>query len=199
MRLVAERGWAGVSIRDIASAAGVSSSLVVHHYGTKSRLREAADRRAVDIFTSLIEGIGDLDDLGELTGPSVAAAFVQQVGDTSPVLGYTRRLLIDGGEAAATLFDSLFSATQRMVGLLEARGLVRPADDGPGRAAFLLVADLAVLILRDQLGRVLGVDPLGRTGMTRWGRTVMDIYGQGLFAAPDVAETREVRHGATAD
>ena len=40
MRLTAERGWAAVAIWDIAADVGVSSSLVVHRFGTKARLRE---------------------------------------------------------------------------------------------------------------------------------------------------------------
>ncbi len=186
MRLAAERGWDAVSIRDIAAAAGVSPSLVVHHYGTKSRLREAADRRAIEVVTELVDTLSGLEP-GEGGAVSLAAAFQEQVG-ASPVLGYTRRLLIDGGTAATTLFDALYSATVRMLAVLESRGLVRPTDDQAGRAAFLLVNDLAVMIMRDEIGRVLGVDPLSRTGLQRWGGTVMDIYANGVFTAPDTID-----------
>jgi TetR/AcrR family transcriptional regulator, regulator of cefoperazone and chloramphenicol sensitivity len=48
------------------------------------------------------------------------------------------------------------------------------------RAAFLLVNDLAVLLLRDRLAEVLGVDPLSRAGMARWGREVLTVYAAGL-------------------
>ncbi len=198
MRLAAERGWGAVSIRDIAAAAGVSPSLVVHHYGTKSRLREAADQRAIEVVTELVDTLSGLDEPGEGGAVSLAAAFQERVG-TSPVLGYTRRLLIDGGTAAATLFDALYSATVRMLSELESRGLVRPTDDQPGRAAFLLVNDLAVMIMRDEIGRVLGVDPLSRAGLQRWGGTVMDIYANGVFTAPDTIDNREDGHDTDPD
>jgi hypothetical protein len=48
------------------------------------------------------------------------------------------------------------------------------------RAAFLLVNDLAVLILRDRLREVLGVDPLSGHGMRRWGTEVFAVYREGL-------------------
>lgn len=185
MRLAAERGWGAVSIRDIAAGAGVSPSLVVHHYRTKSRLRQAADQRAVEIFTELIAKVADLDDAGDVAGMSIVAAFHDQVGGDSAVLGYVRRLLIDGGDAATTLFDALFAATAQMLTVMESRGIVTPTDDRPGRAAFLLVSDLAVMIMRDEIGRVLGVDPFSRAGLERWGRTVMDIYTNGAFTVPD--------------
>lgn len=52
------------------------------------------------------------------------------------------------------------------------------------RAAFLLVNDLAVLLLRDHLTEVLGTDPLSGPGMTRWAGEVLAVYGAGLLAAP---------------
>ena len=57
--------------------------------------------------------------------------------------------------------------------------------DASARAAFLLINDLAVVLLRDEVARVLGVDPLSRQGLRRWGNTVMEIYRGGAFAVPD--------------
>jgi hypothetical protein len=51
------------------------------------------------------------------------------------------------------------------------------------RAAVLLVNDLAILILRERLREVLGVDPLSGTGMRRWGAEVMSIYRDGIGPA----------------
>ncbi len=198
MRLAAERGWGAVTIRDIAAGAGVSPSLVVHHYGTKGRLRDAADQRVSEVFTELIDTFFVLEDPGEVAVVSLASAFHARVGD-SAVLGYARRLLVDGGDAAARLFDALYSATLRMLDVLESRGLARPTDDHQGRAAFLLVSDLAVMLMRDEITRVLGIDPLSRAGLERWGRTAMDTYGRGMFGAPDAADGREVRDGGTND
>lgn len=49
MRLFAERGAAGVTIRQIAAEARVSRSLVIHHYGSKDGLKAAVDRRAIGL------------------------------------------------------------------------------------------------------------------------------------------------------
>lgn len=53
------------------------------------------------------------------------------------------------------------------------------------RAAFLLVNDLAVLMLRSRLQEVLGVDPLSAAGMQRWGAEVLTVYRSGLGASHD--------------
>jgi len=184
MRLTAERGWAAVSIRDIAANAGVSSSLVVHHFGTKARLREAVDARVTEVFARLLEQLGDTEVRdGEFM--SLAAAFHEQVGSDGAVLAYLRRLLIDGGPAASALFGSMYAATVAGLADLESAGVLRPTVDAAARAAFLLINDLAVVLLRDEVARVLGMDPLSRQGLRRWGNTVMEIYRGGAFAGPD--------------
>ena len=48
LRLFAERGVEGATIREIAEAAGVSGGLVRHHFGSKDDLRAACDAFALD-------------------------------------------------------------------------------------------------------------------------------------------------------
>src|SRR6266508_1453721 len=55
LRLFAERGIEAATIRDIAKAAGVSSGLVRHHFGSKEALRDACDSYAMDRTTRLRE------------------------------------------------------------------------------------------------------------------------------------------------
>jgi Bacterial regulatory proteins, tetR family len=55
MELFAERGYAAVTIRQIASAAGVSPALVIHHYGSKDKLRALLEERAVAFVESMLD------------------------------------------------------------------------------------------------------------------------------------------------
>src|SRR5919198_2987703 len=48
LRLFADGGTDGATIRDIAKAAGVSPGLVRHHFGSKEALREACDTYALE-------------------------------------------------------------------------------------------------------------------------------------------------------
>ena len=54
MRLFAQRGAAAVTIREVAAEAGVSPSLVIHHYGSKEGLREAVDNRALALVNAFV-------------------------------------------------------------------------------------------------------------------------------------------------
>ena len=54
-------------------------------------------------------------------------------------------------------------------------GLADPGADPAVRVGFLLANDLAVLLLREHLADVLGVDPLSGEGMARWAREVLTI------------------------
>jgi hypothetical protein len=61
-------------------------------------------------------------------------------------------------------------------------GMLRPVPDRDVVAAFLMVNDLALLMLREPLTEVLGVDPLSPDGMDRWVSAVLTVYRDGLFA-----------------
>src|SRR5665811_596325 len=89
MRLFAERGFDATSIRDVAAAAGVSSSLVVHHFKTKARLKEATDARLISALASMIAELptGEGADFNETAGSmaEVLRDVVEQVIGVDPL------------------------------------------------------------------------------------------------------------------
>jgi TetR/AcrR family transcriptional regulator, regulator of cefoperazone and chloramphenicol sensitivity len=182
MRLFADRGAAVVTVREIAAAAGVSAGLVMHHYGSKDGLKEAVDRRAAAFFEEML---GELARIGEQGGSaSLAELFAARLEAQPVMVDYVRRLLLDGGEAADALFGKLFGTTLAGMRSLVEAGVVRPARDEQTRTAFLLANDLSLVLLRRQITRVTGTDPLTRQGLARWTAAVMDVYTGGIFAAP---------------
>ena len=44
MQMFADKGFDGITVRDIAAAADVSVGLINHHFGSKDGLREAVDQ-----------------------------------------------------------------------------------------------------------------------------------------------------------
>ncbi|NTX14939.1 TetR/AcrR family transcriptional regulator [Myxococcus sp. CA056] len=66
-RLFAERGFAGTSFRDVANAAGVSVSLIQHHFGTKESLYAIVKAHAVEDSARAHAPAPDDDGLGLLT------------------------------------------------------------------------------------------------------------------------------------
>lgn len=185
LRLFAEHGPEVVSLRRVAAAAGVSPGLVVHHFGSKAGLREAVDTHVERVFDVLFAALDDTDwtagpSDGALAG-SLAEVFVAALPPDSPIPAYLRRLLLSGDPAGQRLFGRWYAASRVVLDRLAAAGQVLPAGDPAVRTAFLMVNDLAVLLLRDQIVAVLGVDPLGRDGMTRWTGEVLAVYQGGLF------------------
>ena len=71
LRLFAERGLDGTTIRDIAKEAGVSGGLIRHHFGSKDDLRAACDRYALDQIMRIKEQ-AVLD--GQLGNPAFMSA-----------------------------------------------------------------------------------------------------------------------------
>jgi TetR/AcrR family transcriptional regulator, regulator of cefoperazone and chloramphenicol sensitivity len=180
MGLFAERGAAGVTVREIASAAGVSAGLVMHHFGSKDGLKAALDARAAELVDAMLDDLARLEREGETT--SLAELFAGRLEREPALLGYVRRLLLDGGEAADALFLRLFDATVGGMERLVAAQVARPAGDERVRAAFLLANDLATVLLRPRIERAVGIDPLAREGLERWTEAVVDVYTNGIFA-----------------
>lgn len=178
-RLFAERDVAAVTVRDIAAEAGVSPSLVVHHYGSKDALKDAVDDHVVRFFGDMIAEFADASGQ-DLAAASTSSALAARLGD-GPILPYARRLLADGGPAAERLFRSLYDMSREMVRRYEQAGVFTPSPDEAVRVAVLLVNDLGVVLLRDQIRAVVGVDPLAPDGIVRWSQAVLDLYANGLM------------------
>lgn len=181
LRLFAEHGPDAVTIRDIAAAAGISPALVVRHYGSKDALRAAVDDHVAHIFEAMLApvstGPGALEP-GAL--PSLAEMVTGHLPADSPIPGYLARLLVTSGPVGSALFRKLHAVSRDALDGLTESGSAESGADPDVRAAFLLVNDLAVLMLRSHLTELLGVDPLSAGGMQRWGAEVLSIYRSGL-------------------
>ncbi len=180
VRLFARRGMDAVSVRDIAAEAGVSAALVMHHFGSKEGLRAAVDRHAIAWVERLLAEFAQHPETAT-DAAGLAALFAAEVDADADLVGYLRRILVDGGDAAETLFRALFGVTMTGLADMESAGVARPGADPQARAAFLLVNDLALMVLREQVYAVTGIDPFARDGMARWSATVLEIYTDGFL------------------
>jgi TetR/AcrR family transcriptional regulator, regulator of cefoperazone and chloramphenicol sensitivity len=198
MELFAERGYAEVTVRQIASAAGVSPALVIHHYGSKENLRAVLEERVAAFVESMLADLARVPEEGGAA--SVAELFADRLEREPGMAGYVRRLLADGGPAGIALFERLYQVTVAGMRALKQAGVIRPSRDEAIRSAFLLSNDLAMLLLRPHLSEVAGIDPLSRDGLVRWSAEVADVYTAGVFlpgpAARQAGEPRrEGGHG----
>jgi AcrR family transcriptional regulator len=132
--LLAERGPAGVALRDIADAAGVNFGLVYHYFGTKDELLDAVYARATEQAASRLREVEHLDD---------ALDVLMRLGD-----GTTARLVawaaLDGKDPAELFGVS--PALTELAGLVQrdasARGARVTADEARVFAAFAMVVAL---------------------------------------------------------
>jgi AcrR family transcriptional regulator len=192
MALFAESGMAKVTVRQIASAAGVSPALVIHHFGSKDGLKNAVDERVVTVVDDMIADLRRLEDKG---GSAILArSFAGRLEREPALADYVGRLLVDDGPAGDALFQHLFQTTLSGVRRLVDAGVVREPADEAARAAFLLVNDLAALLLRRHVEQAIGTDPLSKEGLTRWTAVVVDTYANGLFAVPPGGAEPEQAH-----
>ena len=184
--LFAERGADAVTMRDIAAAAGVSPALLVRHYGSKDGLVEAVDSHVVQTLEALLTVVTAPVQEGPQPSatPTLLEAFAVHLPPQSPIPDYLGRSLIAGGAVGSALFARLYAISQDALGAMVAGGTADAGDDPAMRAAFLLVNDLAVLMLRRRVAEVLGVDPLTAAGMERWATEAFAIYRDGLTGSP---------------
>jgi TetR/AcrR family transcriptional regulator, regulator of cefoperazone and chloramphenicol sensitivity len=177
LRLFADKGIDGVSVRDIARAAGVSSKLIRHHFGSKEALRDACDSYAIDRLMRIKEQVieeGKLADPEFLPGIEPLKLLYHR---------YLGRSMIDGSSAAESRFDA-------MVDLAE-QWLIRhrpDAADPRACAAVLVGMQAGLLVLYDQVLRALGSDPHSVEGNLRISRGMVYLYATPLLSADLVAQ-----------
>lgn len=189
LRLFAEHGPDAVTVREIAKQAGVSPALILHHFGSKDGLRAEVDAFAAQAFDAIFEDM-PVDELVQMLAGgsaqgSLAEAFVRGFPPGSPLPAYLGRLLLTNDPAGAALFGRWFAATRRLLDVMVGMGVARPTEAPDIRAAFFLVNDLALILLRNQIAMAIGADPLTPAGLERWAREASIVYAEGAFRVPE--------------
>ncbi len=163
-------GFAGTTVRDIAADAGVSPALVIHHFGSKSRLREACDHHVIEVLGETKRQA--LHDGTYRQGGTLAALY--QVME--PITRYLAWALGSGGESSQRIFDELLEDVIGQLRELEADGLMSPMRDRHRQAATLLVMQLGPLVLHEHFSRTMGVDTLSAEGMLTTAPFMLRIF-----------------------
>jgi AcrR family transcriptional regulator len=167
-------------VRAIAERAGVSPALVIHHFGSKERLRAACDAFVTGFIRerkveAMAEGPG-LDPLSLLRDDDARL----------PLLAYLARALQDGSPAVAALVDEMVADAEAVLTAGVASGTVRPLDHPRGVAAVLTLWSLGALVLHEHVRRVLGTDltgPMSTVALSRgYSVPAMEILTHGVIA-----------------
>jgi AcrR family transcriptional regulator len=169
-------GFAATSVRAIASSAGVSPALVLHHFGSKDELRAACDAFIVEASLGRNEELGD----GSSTAATIQG-WLAEVDRFRPQLDYMARMLTDDSPGAERLFDLLVEGTTQMIRGQIAAGIMRDLPDVEVTALYVTAYGIVPVILSRQIGRVLGADGLSTEAVRRSTLPLLDLYTHGLY------------------
>lgn len=172
----ASGGFDGVSMRTIASDAGVSPALIVHHFGDKAALRTACDEHVVSVFTDENHELIDAPTTDRIR------AALNDIERYGPYIDYLGRMLVDGSPAADRLFDGILAGTRATLDEQRDAGLLVPMSDPDMTALLMALMGLGPVVMRAQIARALGQDQLSPAGLLRATLPTMELLTHGIYA-----------------
>lgn len=167
LRLLAERGMAGTSVRDIARAAGVSPGLVQHHFRTKELLGAHVDEWVIGMLRHEFEAVAVAGSMAEVSDRFVDALV--KFGTSYPELpAYIARTVLEGGPVARGLFDGFLQVARTNLGRVAEQEGLWPGTDLTWAALNITLMWLAPLLLQPLVEQHLDQPLLSEAGMKRW-------------------------------
>lgn len=167
--LYAEHGEERVSLRAIATAAGVTLGLVQHHYKTKAGLRDSVDQLVVDYFAQTVNSV---DSQGNPATVAAArdAAVREMLAANPAVVQYLRRAVLDPSERNIHLVDALVELTRHEVAAMRNAGLASTRRPESTQVVDVLMRQLGDLLLQPLVDaawdRIAGTDDATKPQLT---------------------------------
>lgn len=134
-----------VGLRTIAQSAGVSAALVIHHFGSKEKLRAACD-------AYIAEQVRDAKSQS-ITSSDPASWFAQlaEIESFAPLMAYLVRSLQSGGDLAKELWRTMIDNAEGYLDEGVRAGTVKPSRYPKARARFLAMVGGGTFLLYLQL------------------------------------------------
>ncbi|MFS0704308.1 TetR family transcriptional regulator [Cellulomonas sp. 179-A 9B4 NHS] len=168
----------GVSLRTIAQDAGVSAPLVLHHFGSKDRLRAECDAHVLATVAAHKE-----DAVGP-SGPDHLLVELAQVETYAPLVAYVLRSVQHGGELARTFYAAFVADAEEYLRAGVAAGTVRPSRDEAARARLLTqqaIGGLLVALTLEPVDDPADLGPRLRAHMDAVALPALELYTDGLM------------------
>src|SRR3954452_14636507 len=147
IRLFAERGIDGTTVRDITQAAGVSSGLLRHHFGSKEGLRQACDDYAMAELSRVRARVFD-------NGQFQERSFLGAIDPaTMRLQRYLVRSTLDSPESTSVMFARMVEVGEEWLASHDIH-----AEDQRAYAAVLVAMQMGMFLMADQISAALGTD-----------------------------------------
>ena len=186
MRLFADRGFDGVTVRDIAQAAGASVGLINHHFGSKEGLREAVDRYFMGQFEEILAeppisraAVQDDEQAVDLTVARTEQWITRHIDDWDLLKAYMRRALLEGSEWGSVVFERFYDVVRRSIDRRDADGGLRQDVDRLWLPLLIMYMELGTLLLEPYVERMLGKSGFDRVLWRRRHRAYTDLIFRG--------------------
>ena len=190
----AEHGIAATTARKVATAAGVSAGLVMHHFGSMEGLRAACDRHVTAMIRELKGGA-----MAAGAGFDPLAAFRSAAGGP-PLARYLARTLVDGSPQVADLVDELVGDAIAYIETGVENGMLTASRYPRERAAIMTMWSLGALVLHEHLERLIGYDltdpAFNPKAAASYMAPALEILS-GLFTETTVERMKEAFNDAT--
>ncbi|KUI04369.1 TetR family transcriptional regulator [Mycobacterium sp. IS-3022] len=125
-----EHGF-NVGLRTIAEAAGVSAALVIHHFGSKERLRKACDDHIAEQVRQV------KTDSMRNADPATWLGQVAEIEEFAPMIAYLMRSMQSGTELAKAFWQRMIDNAEQYLEEGVRTGALKPSHDPKARAKFL--------------------------------------------------------------
>ena len=180
LRVFGEGGIDATSLREVARAAEVSPTLIVHHFGSKKGLIAAADEAALLEFGAAYGSEETASGRGLLRQRAEETARVMR--ERPDVCTYLGRALVEATPGSSGLFQVMLEGGRKEVDLLTGKGALRSNLDPVWATLqhfFLIWAPLSFLPLLEQ---ALGEPLLSEASLNRWVAANVNLLEEGLYS-----------------
>lgn len=179
MVLFADKGFDGVTVRDIAKAADVSVGLLNHHFGSKEGLRQAVDNHVIRQFEELVTD-NSTSGGGEAFYNWVEGWITRHSDEWAATVAYMRRALLEDSEWGGELFQRFFQIARTSIDRLDANGNIRPEVDRLWLPFLFVYLELGTMLLAPHIERVLGKSGFDRDLWRRRYKAYLDLITRGI-------------------
>ena len=191
LRLFAELGVGGTSMRTIAAEVGVSLGAVVHHFPSKHDLEVAVQRDVTEQILDAVHGAGvGLDVVEQLRARR--QAWLELLTRSPEIGAYLSRILTARNEGSVELAKVLVEGIRAEHAELLEQGVVRRLDDPEAGMVLYFSIVHASVFLQPFLTSVFGMTGSDTEVLERLQRCELDLLTRPLFlTGPDAPAVRK--------